>query len=256
MGPVCVVSCCTVDMKLRTEGMASGLTLSKVSETEVSDHLAGDRVRFVTEPTCGARSTGRVQLVVDDGIAVVHQFLMGDDLSDGSDSSVPVVGREVPVPFPGSLTLPATGREVAQFVALRAAACVGADYANLALLNPETRSLRLFHDTFLDADIADRYTDVPLDAPYPIAAAARAGRVVLLPDLESYRDQFPEIVPDTVAAGVQATASLPLYRADRTLLGAIGFAWVEPTPFDRKLEAALRAVAQPLRRNRRACRAI
>src|SRR6185295_12714498 len=75
------------------------------------------------------------------------------------------------------------------------------------------------------------------------AAAARTGRAVLLPDLESYRDRFPEIVPDTVAAGVQATASLPLYRGDGTLLGAIGFAWVDPMPFDAKLEAALRAVA-------------
>ena len=43
---------------------------------------------------------------------------------------------------------------------------------------------------------------------------------------------------------MQATASLPLYRADGTRLGAIGFAWVEPTCFDRKLEAALRAVAE------------
>ena len=119
----------------------------------------------------------------------------------------------------------------------------GRGYSNLALLDPATRSLRLFHDTFLDPDMADRYTDVPLDAPYPISAAARTGRAVLLPDLESYRDQFPEILDDTVAAGVQATASLPLYRTDGTLLGAIGFAWVEPTLFDRKLDAALRAVA-------------
>ncbi len=51
------------------------------------------------------------------------------------------------------------------------------------------------------------------------------------------------MVADTIAAGVQATASLPLYRLDGTLLGAMGFAWAEPTSFDRKLEAALRAVA-------------
>ena len=94
-------------------------------------------------------------------------------------------------PIPESLHLPATGREVAQFVALRAAACVGAEYANLALLNPATHSLRVFHDTFLEADIADRYTDLPVDAPYPISAAARTGRAILLPDLEAYRYQFP-----------------------------------------------------------------
>ena len=54
---------------------------------------------------------------------------------------------------------------------------------------------------------------------------------------------FPEILADTIAAGVQATASLPLHREDGTLVGAIGFAWTEPTTFDAKLESALNAVA-------------
>src|SRR6476659_10165056 len=81
--------------------------------------------------------------------------------------------------FARPLALPATGREVAQFVALRAAACVGAAYSNLALRTG--RSLRVFHGTFLDPEIADRYNDVPLDAPYPLSAAARENRLVLLP---------------------------------------------------------------------------
>lgn len=146
--------------------------------------------------------------------------------------------------FPSSLRLPATGQEVGQFVALRAAACVGAEYSNLALLSAGKDSLRLFHGTFLKPEIADRYSDVPLDAPYPITAAVREGRPILLADLDAYREHFPGLVADTVAAGLQATASLPLYRADGTALGALGFAWPEPVAFDRKLEAALRAVAQ------------
>lgn len=65
-----------------------------------------------------------------------------------------------------------------------------------------------------------------------------------MPDLESYREHFPELLADTVAAGVRATASVPLYRVDGTPLGgAIGFAWAEPPPFDLKLERALEAVA-------------
>lgn len=154
-----------------------------------------------------------------------------------------VVGVAVPARLPGSLALPATGVEVAQFVAFRAAACVGADYSNMALLNATGQSLRLFHGTFLTPEIADRYTDVPLSAPFPIAAAARSGKAVLVPDLAAYGARFPEIVADTIAAGVQATASLPLHREDGTLVGAIGFAWTEPTAFDAKLESALDAVA-------------
>ncbi len=159
------------------------------------------------------------------------------------DAVTPATGVTVPSSFPSSLALPATGREVAQFVAMRAAACVGADYSNLALLTADGDSLRLFHSPFLDDELSARYTDVPLRAAYPIAVAARDSRVVFLPDLDSYEEEFPGLVADTIAAGVQATASLPLYRLDGTLLGAIGFGWAEPTSFDRKLEAALRAVA-------------
>jgi serine phosphatase RsbU (regulator of sigma subunit) len=155
-----------------------------------------------------------------------------------------VAGAEVPARVLESLPLPATGREVAQFVALRAAACVGADYSNVAMFNATGQSLRLFHGTYLDPEIADRYTDVPLSAPFPIAAAARSGRAVLLPDLDAYRAQFREILADTIAAGVKASASLPLHRGDGTLVGAIGFAWAESTSFDAKLESALHAVAQ------------
>ena len=155
-----------------------------------------------------------------------------------------VAGGEVPARVPRSLPLPATGRDVAQFVAMRAATCVGADYSNVALLNAAGQSLRLFHGTYLDPEIADRYTDVPLSAPFPIAEAARSGRAILLPDLDAYRVQFPVILADTIAAGIKATASLPLNRADGTPVGAIGFAWTASTSFDAKLESALHAVAQ------------
>ena len=46
----------------------------------------------------------------------------------------------------------------------------------------------------------------------------------------------------TIRAGVQASASLPLYQSDGTVLGALAFAWTDPTVFNPKLEAALRAV--------------
>ena len=155
-----------------------------------------------------------------------------------------LVGTEVPAVGLGPLPLPATGPEVARFVALRAAACVGAEYSNMASLDDNGRSLRLFHGSFLAPEIADRYTDVPLSAPFPIAAAARSGTAILLPDIDAYQARFPEIVADTVAAGVQATASLPLYRENGSLVGAIGFAWTTPVTFDTKLQSALHAVAE------------
>ncbi len=155
-----------------------------------------------------------------------------------------VAGIQVPARQFGSLPLPATGTEVAQFVAMRAAACVGADYSNMASLDDRGKFLRLFHGSFLAPAIADRYTDVPLSSPFPIAEAARTGTTVLLPNLDAYREQFAEIVADTVAAGIQASASLPLYREDGTLVGVIGFAWTTPTTFTAKLQSALHAVGE------------
>jgi hypothetical protein len=155
-----------------------------------------------------------------------------------------LAGLDVPPRSFESLPLPATSFEVAQFVALRAAACVGADFSNLASLDESRSSLRLFHGPFLAPTLADRYTDVPLGAPFPIAVAARTGETVLLPDLDAYRARFPEILADTVAAGVQATASVPLYRDAGSLAGAIGFAWTSPVRFDTKLRSALQAVAE------------
>src|SRR4029453_14489470 len=85
-------------------------------------------------------------------------------------------------------------------------------------------------------------TDVAVDDAYPIAAAVREERVVLLSDIASYRVQFPDIVADTVAAGVQASASLPLYRSNGTVLGAPAVPWTTTTFFNPKLGAALGAV--------------
>lgn len=159
-----------------------------------------------------------------------------------TNDHVPDPGGADAPSFSKALQLPATSRQVAQFIASRAAACVGADYSNVALLGPGGESLRVYHDSVLEAEIADRYSDIPLGALYPLTQAAM-GRVVLLADLDAYREQFPELLADTIAAGFQATASLPLNRADGSLIGAIGFAWSEPTRFDLKLESALRAVA-------------
>ena len=98
--------------------------------------------------------------------------------------------------------------------ALRAAACVGADYSNMALLDAVGQSLRLFHGTFLAPEIADRYTDVPLSAPRAIAAAARSGKAASCFRISaSYGSQFPEILADADRRRhLQAAASVHFHR--------------------------------------------
>jgi hypothetical protein len=149
----------------------------------------------------------------------------------------------VPNPLPDSLPLPATSAQVAQVVAFRAAACVGADYANLALLDADGASLRLYHDVVTGGAGAARHTDVAIDAPYPVTAAIREDRAVLIDDAAGYRSQFPAAAAEAIASGVEALAALPLYRADGSALGALAFGWSDATAFHPKTEAALRAVA-------------
>ncbi|MDD9370176.1 MAG: PP2C family protein-serine/threonine phosphatase, partial [Acidimicrobiales bacterium] len=78
---------------------------------------------------------------------------------------------------------------------------------------------------------------------YPITAAIREGRAVLLGDAADYRSQFPAAAAEAAASGVEALAVLPLYRADGSALGALAFGWKDATAFHPKAEAALRAVA-------------
>ena len=160
-----------------------------------------------------------------------------------ADAPTPSGGTPVPNPLPDSLPLPATSAQVAQFVAFRAAACVGADYANLALLTDSGASLRLYDDIVSGREVAPRHTDVAIDAPYPITAAIREGRAVLIGDAAGYRSQFPGAAAEAAASGVEALAALPLYRADGSALGALAFGWKDATAFHPKTEAALRAVA-------------
>ena len=161
------------------------------------------------------------------------------------DAAIAAVGSEVTDRLPLPLPLPrdASAANIAQFVALRAAACVGADYSNLALIDNDRQNLRLYHGPFLSSAVADRYTDVPVDAPFPIAAAVRTGKPVVLDGEREYLSRFPEIWPDTRAAGVEATVSIPLIRSDDSPIGAIGFAWAAAPRFDVRLDAALEAVA-------------
>lgn len=138
-----------------------------------------------------------------------------------------------------------TGVAMAQFIALRAATCVGADYANFALLDRrDGRTIRLFHSLSLHPSIAHRYTEFDVDAPFPIAAAVRSGEVVVLAGAADYAARFPGMWTDTVNAGITATVSLPLIRADGSPIGALGFAWTAAPPFDAQLERALEALGE------------
>jgi hypothetical protein len=146
---------------------------------------------------------------------------------------------------PGSRSRPsvaiATADEVAEVIASHVMSWAGADFSNVGLLSGAGNKLHVFHASVLDATIAGRYTDLDVDESYPITQAAM-GHVVLLPNLDAYLARFPNVLIDTVVAGYQSSASVPMFRADGSLLGAIGFAWTSPMQFDAETKERLESI--------------
>ncbi len=129
--------------------------------------------------------------------------------------------------------------------ALRAhlAVALGAEFANLALLDPATNVVLIAHPHDLDAEIADRYAAIPLDASTPLTEAVRTGEIVVLANPAETAERYPHLVEDTEAAGLMSTASIPL-RFENAAGGAIGIGWRHSLHLDESLLARLIAVGE------------
>ena len=100
------------------------------------------------------------------------------------------------------------GIDMAQFVALRAASCIGAEYSNFALLDrTDHRTIRLFHSSFLDESIAHRYVEFDIDSVFPIAAAIRTRQTINLSGPDDHAEEFAELWAMAAAPWSLATLS-------------------------------------------------
>jgi len=90
----------------------------------------------------------------------------------------------------------------------------------------------------------DRIRRLPLDSPYPAAAAARTREPLWLETREAIATRFPrltELAP--YAGGFAAMAALPL-KVGGTLLGAVGFGFAGRLPFPPEERDLLAAAAE------------
>ncbi len=145
-----------------------------------------------------------------------------------------------------------TPRDVALAVAEAGSDAADASFANLALLDPDNDWVRVVHGSSLDQDIADRWDEFPLSAQTPLCEAMQTGRPVLLGSPQVIGERYPNLLADTLAASLMATASLPLHGASGSPLGAAGFAWDRPQSFSvdqvNRLDLIARLAAQALDR--------
>jgi serine phosphatase RsbU (regulator of sigma subunit) len=142
--------------------------------------------------------------------------------------------------------------EVAAALAEEGAAAAGAYFSNMAVLSVETGRVRVVHGSVMDPAIAARWEEFDLSDPTPLCEAMRSRRAVLVESITALGRRYPDMVADTVAASIGATASYPLLSATGVVLGAVGFGWPSAQDFGsvqlRALDLVTSLAAQALER--------
>lgn len=110
---------------------------------------------------------------------------------------------------------------------------LGASSAAIAMLDDERgQQLRVTFRGGIRAETADRYHRLSLDAPLPLAEAARTGQPVIVPDTADLPGRFPvaaDPVPDAGASIIH-----PLHAADGPVIGSFSLSWSQPREFSRQ----------------------
>jgi PAS domain S-box-containing protein len=137
-----------------------------------------------------------------------------------------------------ALSASLTPDEVADAMVRRARPLLGASVSAL-YVREGTDRLRLLGTRGADPAAAERFATVPLDAPYPVCDAVRTGQAVWV----EAREALPALAAAEDAGRRGAVAALPL-RAGGEILGAIGFTFDGPHPFDPKDRKLLASAAE------------
>lgn len=119
-----------------------------------------------------------------------------------------------------------------------ACAAVAADAATVALVEGDV--LRVVATAGYPADVVDRFTDMPLDAGYPITEAVRHGAPIGSSSRVERRARFPALADSDTP--VEASLAVPI-RAGGEVLGALGATWSTVRPIDDEVRGALTTLA-------------
>ncbi len=145
-----------------------------------------------------------------------------------------------------------TPLDVARALAEQGAATAGASFSNMALLDVASQRVRVVHDSALDPELVARWSEFDLSEATPLCEAIVTGLPVLLSSIDALGERYPHMVADTLAASLDATASLPLVSSDGVILGAAGFGWPDGQSFDfeqvRRLDLISQLAAQAIER--------
>ena len=143
------------------------------------------------------------------------------------------------------LSAASTVEHVAHVVTTTGRDVLGATFVNIAVVDADHRHLDLVHSPPLPSHMASKYVRLALaNEDVPLTDAVTRAETIFIPDLDTLAHRYPHLVDDTTSAGLQATASIPLFRSDRTVAGAIGVAWSGPVEFTPIVRSGLTTVSE------------
>ncbi|MFI5042288.1 MAG: GAF domain-containing protein, partial [Acidimicrobiales bacterium] len=146
--------------------------------------------------------------------------------------------------FAATLSRAVSAEQVAEVLASEGAVAAGSSLSNVIVLDRSSEFVRFVHSPTAGEAIAMAWSRLPVEAPTPLTDAVRTGSTVLLATLTDLADRYPHLLDETVRAGLEATASVPLRDETGAVVGAAGFGWSEPQTFHEAQVARVSIVAE------------
>lgn len=141
--------------------------------------------------------------------------------------------------------------QVADVIVTQGIAALDAIAGSVRQVSPDGAALEALHVVGYPSDLAAQWRIIPLDAPVPMAEAARLARPILIESPAEVAEAWPQFSEALNALRYQAVALLPLMVADRPI-GTMSFGFAAPRTFDvedrRFLDALARQCAVALER--------
>jgi signal transduction histidine kinase len=132
---------------------------------------------------------------------------------------------------------------VAQVVIEQGVVALGASAGAVAVLNGNLGALDVIGASGYSPNALEPHRRVGLDAPLPVAEAARTGQAVWLESTRDWQARYPQAMPAHRAAGTEAAAAVPI-MADRGVVGVLALSFAQPRGFASEEQAFVLALSQ------------
>ncbi len=138
-----------------------------------------------------------------------------------------------------SLAVAATRDEVAAHVPATVSAVFAATTSNLGIVLEERGEMRIHHDGHAGPALMAALNTVMMSAPLPHTDSLRDGRAVVVADVDSIRQRYPELAEAMADGGLVSSTTLPVLSSEGHPLAALSVNWDHPTTLDNLTRSAL-----------------